>query len=114
MKISQSFTFSAAHLIPGHLTCGVVHGHTFKVETVISGKLDPETGMVMDFHQLRQILDSIRGQLDHKFLNEVIEVPTAENICLYIRKKLFRGLEKTGVSLLRVRVYESSDSYAEY
>lgn len=108
MIIGVSDKFSAAHSIPGHQKCGRLHGHNFKVEVEIEGEIK-ENGMVMDFYDLKKELKNILEELDHRILNEVIEIPTSENICKYI----FRKLEERDLNPVRVRVYESEDKWAE-
>jgi len=53
----KDFTFEAAHRLPhvptGH-KCGRLHGHSFRVRVEITGKVDPLTGWVMDFGELKQ------------------------------------------------------------
>lgn len=84
----KDFSFSAAHhlAIPGH-ACSVMHGHNYKVRVECSGRID-ENGMVVDFDRIKEAVSPIIQQLDHKFLNEVIETSTtSENICAWIASK---------------------------
>lgn len=108
MIIGVSTSFSAAHSIPGHAKCGKVHGHNFKVEVEISGKVG-QNGMVMDFFDLKRIVNEVVSKFDHTLLNEQIEIPTSENICL----KIFEELKERGLNVRRVRVAENEDKWAE-
>ncbi|AAB90801.1 conserved hypothetical protein [Archaeoglobus fulgidus DSM 4304] len=108
MIIGISTSFSAAHSIPGHKKCGKVHGHNFKVEVEISGKVK-ENGMVMDFFDLKRIVNEVVAKFDHTLLNEQIEIPTSENICL----RIFSELAEKGLNVRRVRVAENEDKWAE-
>ncbi len=108
MRIGVSETFSAAHFIPEHWKCGKIHGHNFKVEVEIEGEVK-DNGMVMDFLDLKKVLKEILNEFDHRILNEVIEIPTSENICL----EIFNRLKSKGFNVVRVRVYESDDKWAE-
>jgi len=60
-----------------------LHGHTWKVEVWLEGEVDPETGMVVDFGEVKYQIDL----LDHTTLNWVLPVeflpPTAENLVKY-------------------------------
>ncbi len=105
--IGVSETFSAAHYIPGHWKCGKTHGHNFKVEVEIEGEI--KDGMVMDFYDLKKILKEILEKYDHDLLNKYIENPTSENICIAI----FNELKNRGINVIRVRVSESPDKWAE-
>ncbi len=108
MRIGVSEKFSAAHAIPGHEKCGKLHGHNFRVEVEIEGEVK-ENGMVMDFYNLKRVLKDVLEDFDHTVLNEIIDVPTSENICIEIVKRL----KKRGVNVVRVRVSESEDKWAE-
>lgn len=84
MIVGRTFTFDAAHSLPGHPKCGVKHGHTWRVDVGVTGHKDLETGMVIDFHLLKSVVESILDSLDHKDLNTIISMPTVENIAAYI------------------------------
>src|SRR5262249_25586577 len=61
------------------------HGHDFEVEVAVTGRLDPHTGMVVDFRLLdRLVREQIVEPLDHSNLNEAAilhgVVPTSENL----------------------------------
>jgi 6-pyruvoyltetrahydropterin/6-carboxytetrahydropterin synthase len=79
------------------------------VEVVVEGEI--KNGMVIDFADLKGVLKEVISELDHRLLNDLIENPTCENICLWI----LRGLEDrlTGVRIVRVRLYEGRDKWAE-
>ncbi|MCS7118789.1 MAG: 6-carboxytetrahydropterin synthase QueD [Archaeoglobaceae archaeon] len=99
--------FSAAHSIPGHKKCGKVHGHNFEVSVEVEGEL--RNGMVMDFFDLKKLLKEILERFDHSMLNEFLENPTSENIALYV----FQELKKRRVNVVRVKVAENVDKWAE-
>lgn len=105
--IGISTSFSAAHSIPGHYKCGRIHGHNFKVEVEISGEV--KNGMVMDFFDLKKEVNEIIAKFDHALLNELIEIPTSENICIAI----YQELKKRGFKVVRVKVSENDDKWAE-
>jgi len=93
------------------------HGHNYVVEVLVSGTIDPATGMIANLADLdgfveREILDPF----DHKSLNEDVAafhaaVPTTENLCI----EIFRRLKKfPNAKLERVRVQETSNNSFEY
>ncbi len=108
MVVGVSTSFSAAHSIPGHKKCGKVHGHNFKVEVEVAGEVK-ENGMVMDFFDLKREVKEVIDKFDHTLLNEQIEIPTSENICLHI----YEELRRKGLKVVRVRVAENDDKWAE-
>ena len=70
------------------------HGHTYGLEVAVEGEIDPETGYLMDFAQLKRIVkDSVVSQVDRRHLNFDVPFltginPTAENIAIAIWKEL--------------------------
>jgi 6-pyruvoyltetrahydropterin/6-carboxytetrahydropterin synthase len=93
MDLRKTFQFEAAHLLP-HLPkthkCRRLHGHSFKVEIVVTGECHPELGWVMDYADITKAFQPLWQQLDHYYLNEVrgLDNPTSENIAKWIWKKL--------------------------
>lgn len=83
MIIGKQFRFCAAHFIPGHPKCGEIHGHDYTVTIELSGDVNEQTGMVMDFGKLSSEMYIIIGKLDHSFLNKIISIPTCENLCFH-------------------------------
>ncbi len=98
MKIFKRFTFDAAHRLPDWPG---LHGHSYEVEVWFEGPA--EDGYVMRESELARIVGAVRERLDHSYLNDIIPVPTSENIARY----LWRELLPAG-KLSRVRVYRPS------
>ena len=115
MKISQAFSFEAAHLLPnvveGH-RCRRLHGHSYRVELTLAGPVDPVSGFVADFFAIAAAFKPLLERLDHHYLNEIegLENPTAENIAVWIWERTKPGLPQ----LARVVVFETKDCFAEY
>jgi len=114
MKITQAFTFEAAHRLPNvpqtH-KCFRMHGHSYRVELVLEGAVDPRTGFVVDFFDVEAAFGPLLARLDHHTLNEVegLENPTAEHIAAWI----FERVKPDVPQLCLVRVYETPMSWAE-
>lgn len=110
--IGKTFSFPAAHLLPEHKgLCAGLHGHQWKFQIRIRKRLDPKTGMVMDFSDLKKIVEKhIISIFDHSFLNDHLYNPTAENLLLWIWETLmFDGLLK---GIEQIDIWESPDSIA--
>ena len=66
------------------------HGHNYELIVSVTGKINTDTGYVIDMILLKRIIkQEVEDKLDHKNLNlDVKEFesvnPTAENICIYI------------------------------
>jgi 6-pyruvoyltetrahydropterin/6-carboxytetrahydropterin synthase len=86
-----------------------VHGHTYIAEVTLRGEPDPVTGMVTDLGVLRRAIESVRGDLDHHFLNDVegLGPATLENLCSYLWKR-FCG-QCPGLWQVSVRRDQSGD-----
>lgn len=93
MELFREFTFEAAHRLPqvpeGH-KCARLHGHSFQVTLFVEGPVDPQTGWVMDFAEIKKAYNTIHDQLDHHYLNEIpgLENPTSEVLARWIWNKL--------------------------
>lgn len=97
IEISKQFYFDAAHYMP-HMAEGhayrQMHGHSFKAQIAIQGQPDPQTGWVMDFDALDQVIEAVRKELDHRTLNDIegLAAPTLENICVWLWQRLANRL----------------------
>lgn len=115
IELVKDFRFEAAHFLPnvpsGH-KCRRMHGHSFRGELAVRGPIDPRTGWVMDFADLRQILEPVVGRLDHYVLNEIpgLENPTSEMLAVWIWKELKPSLPV----LYRVTIEETCTSRCHY
>lgn len=114
MLITKEFTFESAHFLPGYAgKCKDMHGHSYRLHVTLSGKVDPKSGMVMDFHDIRTIVSKrILDKLDHKLLNDTIPNPTAENIVMWIWKELKK--EGKSFPLFELRLWETEKSFVTY
>ena len=120
ISITKRYTFEASHSLPYYEgACSKVHGHSYKVEVTISGEVETDVknkkcGMIIDFKDLKKILEEEVGKYDHQHLNVFFENPTAENMVTTIFNdidKHFKGEKK--IKLKSVKLWETEDSYAE-
>lgn len=93
MLIYKQFTFDAAHLLPnvheGH-KCKNLHGHTYHLTVFVEGNLLEKEGWVIDFSDLKAIVNPIIKMVDHAYLNNLpgLENPTAEIIAIWLWDKI--------------------------
>ncbi len=104
--------FDAAHFVEGHPQCGVMHGHTWKVEVevLVESSQFERTCMGMDFALLK---GTVRAALpDHAVVNDVLDMAqaTAENIAVW----LFDRLHGYDDRVRSVTVWESETAGARY
>jgi len=69
-RLSKVFYFEAGHrLVKGYNgKCNHPHGHSWKLEVVIKSKDLFEYDFVMDYKQLKEIVQPVVDELDHSFI----------------------------------------------
>ena len=93
MELYKEFRFEAAILLPsvpaGH-KCGRLHGHSYRVEIHVAGPVDPHTGWVIDFADIKAAVKPLIDRLDHYYLNEIpgLENPTSEVLAEWLWERL--------------------------
>lgn len=131
VTISRKFEFSASHRYWreewseeknnnefGLCTSPYGHGHNYELHVTITGKIDPQTGMIVNLTVLKARVKNILDQFDHKFLNLDTpyfkdKIPTTENIALVLFELIEKDLSRDGYELVRIRLYERHDLYAD-
>lgn len=101
--------------------CDNVHGHNYKLELTVKGKIDPDTGMLMNIVDLKKIIDdTVFLQLDHKNIDDDVTyfrdnniVSSCENLCVFIWKQIEKCLN-TNVQMHCVKLYETEKNVAEF
>lgn len=94
------------------------HGHNYELITSVTGKIDPQTGYVMDMKVLKDIIkEEVEDPFDHKNLNEQVTEfenlnPTAENIAVVIWNKIKKRLGDDFE--LEVTLYETPRNFVTY
>ena len=132
MKIAKEFRWEMGHRLPNHFgKCKNVHGHSYKMLVELEGEV-AESGMVLDYFDLKQVVKPIVEDLDHAFMvnakdTDIVDLlnklnskkvvinfdSTVENICLYILNKLVNHKFPENISGIKVKIYETYDDFAE-
>ena len=110
--VTKLFEFEAAHQLPIPTAgkCQRIHGHTYKLEISITGEVDSETGMIVNFSDLKAIVNrDIIEKFDHTFINDYMVLPTAEIMGDWIWERI----KYLGFNICRLKLWETSDSYYE-
>ncbi len=118
-EISVETDFDAAHALRGYQgKCENLHGHRFRVAATIRASRLNEIGLAYDFTVLKKQLGEIVGKFDHTSLNDTPPFdkinPSSENIATTVYNQMKSRLSGTPVSLVKVEVWESPTSRAEY
>ncbi|WP_406656731.1 6-carboxytetrahydropterin synthase QueD [Methanolobus sp. ZRKC2] len=108
MRLGIIDYIDSAHYLPEHATCGVVHGHTYKVEVVIAGE-KKESGMVMDFYEIKKVVKEVLKEYDHVLLNEILEYPSVENLCEHVHARLSSRLDFS----ISLKIWEGQGKWCE-
>lgn len=109
-RVTRSFSFDAAHELPWHTgKCRRLHGHTYRLEVSVEGPLD-DNGVVMDFDDVASVVNrEVVERFDHRFLNDLMENPTAE----LVAHDAWKRLEAAGLPLVALRLWETPQSSVE-
>ncbi|KAF4106938.1 6-pyruvoyl tetrahydrobiopterin synthase [Onychostoma macrolepis] len=94
------------------------HGHNYTVEVTVRGKIDRNTGMVMNLTDLKEYIEeAIMKPLDHKNLD--LDVPyfadvvsTTENLSVFIWNNMVKLLPPD--SLYEIKIYETDKNIVVY
>ena len=111
--------FSAAHNLRNFRgKCEALHGHNWKVEVVLSGESLDDSGVVLDFAEVKAATSEIMSEIDHRYLNDLPffmeNNPSSENIARYIFHRLQEKIDNDRVRIRRVTAWESQDACASY
>ncbi|MAI79550.1 MAG: 6-pyruvoyl tetrahydrobiopterin synthase [Deltaproteobacteria bacterium] len=93
------------------------HGHNYRLDITVAGEPDPQTGMVINLVELKQVAErEIMSRFDHKDLNGDTDYfvsipPTPEHFATLIFRLLQDALPE-GL-LDRIRLHASHDLYVD-
>jgi 6-pyruvoyltetrahydropterin/6-carboxytetrahydropterin synthase len=111
--------FAGAHHLreyPGN--CEKPHGHNWKVQVTVRATELDALGMGIDFKVLKQKVNAVVDELDHRDLNEhpafLNQNPSSENISVFLFDKLQEPLRHDRYQLYSVTVRETDSSGLTY
>ncbi len=115
VRLSKSFRFEAAHdlpTFPPDHKCHRLHGHSFRFDVVVEGEVDPAKGYLIDYGDIKKVVDPLVRRLDHYYLNEIegLSNPTSENVARWLWDRLKPLLPQ----LSSLIVHETCTSTCEY
>jgi 6-pyruvoyltetrahydropterin/6-carboxytetrahydropterin synthase len=140
IRITKEFTFETAHMLKDYDgLCKNIHGHSYKLAVTVIGQNisetgSPKLGMVMDFGDLKKIVnENIVNIYDHALVVNETESelkkqqlkngtgkliftpfqPTCENMVADFARIISEKLPSF-ISLYSIRLYETANSYAEW
>mgnify|MGYP001336945493 FL=1 len=95
-----------------------VHGHNYTLEIMVTGKLNDETGFIVDLGHLKEIVNEhVIDVLDHTQFEKEVDwfsdrQPSSENLVQFIWAQINPRLE--GASLHRIRLKETPTIFTDY
>jgi len=138
LQLTKIFHFETAHALHGYAgACKNIHGHSYELHVTVSSVDDyqnyiPAPGFMIDFKEIKKLVNVlVVEKFDHKvilskdFLSDnpsfssqenliIFEAePTAENLLIYILSNIQKGLS-SNIQLVKLKLYETNDSYAEW
>ncbi|MDD2490945.1 MAG: 6-carboxytetrahydropterin synthase QueD [Bacteroidales bacterium] len=138
IRITKEFRFEGAHALQNYDgKCRHIHGHSYRLFVTIKGipiqdKKSPKNGMVIDFGDLKKIVNKyivdpfdhalllrgdapLREEISTSYQNVIILdfQPTCENLAIYFADLLKENLP-TDTALYSIRLYETPTSYVEW
>ncbi len=111
--------FSAAHRLIGYPgDCASMHGHNWTVRLFVSCERLGETGLAIDFRDIKRALEKVLTDFDHTTLNDLPAFhtinPTAENIAKFLYGAMQKNIDRDGVRVSAVMVAETPDAGVFY
>ena len=139
IRLTKEFHFELAHALEGYDgACRNIHGHSYilyvtVIGSPISSEADPKLGMIMDFGDLKKIVnEKILSRFDHALLlsqkSSMLKTlrsenfanveslpfqPTCENLLPYFAEQISSQLPN-GVKLHHLKLNETATSFAEW
>ena len=140
LSITKIFHYEMAHALHHYDgACAAIHGHSYRLEVTVTGpvitdRAHPKCGMIMDFADLKQVVQTtVLDRFDHALVlnsavaedvrtvlegnyNNVVWVdyqPTSENLLVDFVSRIQPALPQ-GVELIRLRMYETAGSFGEW
>ena len=138
LRITKEFRFEGAHALAGYDgKCRNIHGHSYIMYITVKGEPlkgtdSPKEGMVVDFKELKAVVnDNIIDKFDHALVlrndiplaqelaasyPNVIMVdfqPSTENLICHFAEILKKKLPQ-GAELFSIKMHETAGSFAEW
>ena len=115
VRLSKDFHFEASHVLE-HLAaehpCRRLHGHGYRVAVEVCGEVDPKTGFLIDYAELKRTVGPVIARLDHCHLNDIegLKFTTAEHIAAWLWQQIKPKLP----ILSKITIHETASTHCEY
>jgi len=121
-EVTVEAGFSSGHYLRNYRgKCENPHGHNYRVLVTLAGAELDETGLLLDFKLLKNLLRPVVDYLDHQMINDLPPFtdlnPSAENLARYFYQQTSLQLAELTAGRVRVKdttVFETDTSFARY
>ena len=111
--------FASAHSLrdyPGD--CARLHGHNWQVEVSVCSQVLDDSGIAIDFREIKKQTKLVVKRLDHQYLNEIkpfdVLNPTAENIAKFFFDEIALLISNKDLKVKEVMIWETPRSAVTY
>jgi 6-pyruvoyltetrahydropterin/6-carboxytetrahydropterin synthase len=121
-EVTVEAGFSSGHYLRNYQgKCENPHGHNYRVLVTLAGAELDQTGLLLDFKLLKNLLKPVVDYLDHQMINDLAPFteinPSAENLARYFYDQTslqLQALTSGRVSVKDCTVFETDTSFARY
>jgi 6-pyruvoyltetrahydropterin/6-carboxytetrahydropterin synthase len=121
-EVTVEAGFSSGHYLRNYRgKCENPHGHNYKVHVTLVGEELDQSGLLLDFKLLKQVLRPVVEYLDHQMINELKPFdeinPSAENLARYFYLQTRAQLEEMTQGRVKIKdstIFETDTSFARY
>ncbi len=121
-EVTVEAGFSSGHYLRNYRgKCENPHGHNYKVLVTLVGEALDDSGLLLDFKLLKQVMRPVVDRLDHQMINDLEPFtelnPSAENLARYFYEQTSAQLHAMTSGRVRVKdctLYETDTSFARY
>jgi 6-pyruvoyltetrahydropterin/6-carboxytetrahydropterin synthase len=121
-EVTVEAGFSSGHYLRNyHGRCENPHGHNYKVRVTLIGAALDQTGLLLDFKMLKQVMRPVIDRIDHQMLNDLEPFntlnPSAENLAHYFWEQTNEQLAEMTAGRVRVKdctIWETDTTSATF
>lgn len=105
MIISKQIKFDCAHMLSDYDgKCANLHGHTYHGTITLSGEVNPNTGMLIDYNEIKNLVD----MFDHAV------VFSSEGVRNIAEQELYDWTSRYGMRRIVVEGKSTAENMAKY
>ena len=131
-RVERKFTFPMGHRLSKHKgACANIHGHNVTLLVGVKSLVLNHNDMVIDFHDLKELVNPLVKQWDHSLILNATDKPVAKKSVLThkafyydfdptaekLSEYLYHEIDKLlpiGVKMDYIKFYENENSMATY